>query len=246
MSKDFYKNPIFIKVGILVVTAIILFSLIWLIYSKDQPKIVPPETRGKIREGVKEEIVKPIKSVFPGVGESLSNAEYKPSTTPGTATNNNPVLNNETADWQTYQNEEIGYSLKYPENWAKRETNNNNGVVIFSSQYLEFQGEYPQVLVESFAKKENYSNLSKWLDENKNLIIGDQEPSNVPGYSARKPVKYNDISGLEFSFQSMGEDRVTVLNFKNSIIIVNGLSLSSFAENSGFSNIYYSILSTFK
>lgn len=124
MSKDFYKNPIFIKVGILVVTAIILFSLVWLIYSKDQPKIVPPETRGKIREGIKEEIVKPVKSVFPGVGESLSYAEYKPSTTTNKITSDDSVSNSETSDWQTYRNTEIGFSLKYPETYTLENINN--------------------------------------------------------------------------------------------------------------------------
>lgn len=126
MSKNFYKNPIFINIGILVVTAIILVGFVWLVYSKDQPKIIPPETRGKIREGVKEEVVKPVKSVFPRIGEGLSNAEYKPLTTPGQATNNNPVLNNETADWQTYKSPN-SFDINYPpEMSATSEGNTTN------------------------------------------------------------------------------------------------------------------------
>lgn len=129
---DRIKNIIlsrkFLLWAIFLVTLLIIFGLIWLIYHKDQPKIIPPETRGKIREGVKEEVVKPVQSVLPGVGNAISNAVYNAS--PHANSSNAPSSN-----LKTYKNEQYGFEFSYPDRYMSETS--EVGTIIATGEAIE-------------------------------------------------------------------------------------------------------------
>jgi hypothetical protein len=108
----------FLYWSIFIVTVFLFVGFFWLIYHKDQPKVIPPETRGEIREGIKEEIVKPVQSVWPKGGQVLADAAFGGST--GTAITNS-VSSSAVSDasaWKTYRDENLGIEFKYPEVWS--------------------------------------------------------------------------------------------------------------------------------
>jgi len=122
-SKDNKKKYLIIGVictSILIVAGIGYFF--YLVYHKDQPSFVPGETRGDIREGIKEIIAEPLANVWPSVGDAMVGAAYVAPTV------QDPT--DPTANWQTYKNEELGIEFKYPEGW-KADIYNQN---IFGNQ----------------------------------------------------------------------------------------------------------------
>ncbi len=56
----------------------------------------------------------------------------------------------ETADWETYRDEEYGYEIKYPEDYTFKEAETEMGgmrVSFFSKEFIDSQGEYPDIRV---------------------------------------------------------------------------------------------------
>lgn len=113
---EIIKTKKFLYWSIFIVTAFIFVGFFWLIYHKDQPKIIPPETRGEIREGIKEEIVKPIQSVWTKGGNALADAAFDAgSDEPQFGMKDVSPLGTE--NWKTYYDEDWGILFKYPEDY---------------------------------------------------------------------------------------------------------------------------------
>ncbi|NQU99642.1 MAG: hypothetical protein HQ538_02800 [Parcubacteria group bacterium] len=74
------------------------------------------------------------------------------------------------SNWQTYENEEYGFSLKYPEGWEKNEIDDER-ILFLRNVYKEFS---PQIKIEGrfivdvYKSKDNQT-LEKWIDDNKKI-----------------------------------------------------------------------------
>lgn len=120
--KTFFSNRRNLTILISVVSFLIvavLIVLIWMIYTKDEPKVIPEDVKGKIRKGI-EDTGNAVKVVSPTVGQSIVDASFdnqpaQSSSTPGS------VSISDTSDWQTYLGS--GFKFNFPGGWnAKDQT----------------------------------------------------------------------------------------------------------------------------
>jgi hypothetical protein len=129
----FLKTKKALLIGIIVVSVLVplsVFVLIGSIYTKDQPKVVPPEVRKEVRGTIKEDIVEPIAKIFPGVGQPIANAAYKePSNNVRPNLSNGINQSDPTADWKVYKDEKLGFEIKYPGSYAVDRSGDIFGVV---------------------------------------------------------------------------------------------------------------------
>ena len=99
------------------------------------------------------------------------------------------------SNWQTYENEEYGFSLKYPEGWEKNEVDETR--ILLSGVYKEFS---PQIRVEGELIVElfesNNQSLNEWINNYKKLDEGLDQKS-------EKEIKIDSENGIE---------RVIILN----------------------------------
>lgn len=168
--KEYTSNPKVIKAAIFFATLLIIFGFLGLIYFKDQPNFIPKETRGQVREGIKEEIVKPLETVLPPLGEAIKKAEYK-DTSVGTSNVSSSSTSSDstqsstgttststpTDNWKTYKNGKYGYEIKYPEDYV---VDDNNVTVSIS------KGTNQEVGVWVYANDSN-KNAKDWWESEK-------------------------------------------------------------------------------
>lgn len=114
--KAFFSNRRNLTILISVVSFLIvaaLIVLIWMIYTKDEPKVIPEDVKGKIRKGI-EDTGNAVKVVSPTVGQAIVDASFDnqpaQSTSPSTSSSTS-----DTSDWKTYTSS-LGFSVKYPGN----------------------------------------------------------------------------------------------------------------------------------
>lgn len=102
--------------------------------------------------------------------------------------NTNGVAENEaTKDWKEYTNSDLGYSLKYPQDWTLNKTSDTATVDKFgllkpgSKSDTQFVGE---IFIQAFAK-DKWSGVQSGFKSKRNVTVGGQSG-----------VEYTDVEGL--------------------------------------------------
>jgi hypothetical protein len=122
-AKKFVVSRRTLLFSIAITTSTIVLVIIWVlgsIYIEDKPNFVPKETRGAIREGIKENIAIPLAETIPSVGVPFVESAFTASDITIGSANQASVVNSEdsTADWPTYRNTELGFEIKYPKDFV--------------------------------------------------------------------------------------------------------------------------------
>lgn len=207
---------------IVFVSIVIILGVIWLlrdIYTEDKPNFLPKETRGEIREGIKENIAQPIAHVLPAVGDSMINAAYQETIPASDITVADP-----TVGWKTYKNDELGFEIKYPTNNIVVER--SGGINIFDQKYEKFQSEFSLITIDTYSMSGDI-NINQWIEKNSGKIIGEQLPEEVEGFTDRKQFKIGTHDGLYIDWVSMGRVRDYVFTNKNKIVVVEIIGADS-------------------
>lgn len=111
-----------ISVSVLIIASVI--SLIISVYTKDEPKIIPQETRGAVREGVRGGVAEPVAKIAPQIGQAIINAAYKDSPSGSDLKPTGPAGSNgapavDTSNWSVYRDEKLGFEIRYPEGYTQ-------------------------------------------------------------------------------------------------------------------------------
>lgn len=214
------KNKRLLVISIVAVSVLIIAGtgyFFYLIYHKDEPKFVPGDTRGEVREGIKENIAEPLADVWPAVGEPLVNAVY---TTPaGTVTTDN---------WQTYTNKDLGITLKYPGGW-KASTNDVYEEIVSSLSFwsetsyaAKKEGALPDFNFTVYRKPTGYINIESWLlsrNPNSSFI------SNMHN------AVYNNLTWIEANEAGDPDHYVFVVEKNNMLYEITSTELSVEVDN---------------
>lgn len=125
-----------ISVSVLIIASVI--SLIISVYTKDEPKIIPQETRGAVREGVKEGVAEPVAKIAPQIGQAIINAAYKDSPSGTDLKPTGPAGSNgapavDTSNWSVYRDEKLGFEIRYPEGYTVKNNNNVTSIASMTS-----------------------------------------------------------------------------------------------------------------
>lgn len=236
--KEFFSRPKVIKWTVIILSVVIVVgaikALVWTIYTKDQPKFIPENVREDVRGAIIDKIGKPLQQISNPAGTFVINAAWKSQGN----MNGLDKQDDKTKNWPTYTDEETGISFKYPEGWVLNDE--GGSIKLFEAQYLDYESEYPQFVIKTYGN--NASDLSSWLDSNKDIFIGDQVPADVPGFTSRTLIKVGSLTALEFEYASMGMNKVTLLKDGSNVIVVENVTLGS----AGSEDYYQDVLETFK
>jgi len=142
-------------------------------------------------------------------------------------------------DWKSYRNEKYGYEVKYPPGYVILYPENIENIVFTNEEQLQIVREKQMGEFTAFVVRINRNDKKlepqEWLDENLSVYLG--LPSNKDLLIDLVDVSINGIKGLQFTTESMGSPRHTLLAKDDFIIDISG---------SGVGKIYDQMLSTFR
>lgn len=144
----------------------------------------------------------------------------------------------ETANWKTYENTKYGYQLKYPPTWQLQDnSDSDNNYISFYPPQVNLALNDPGV--PSIDLQVTSRPLSSYPTEN--LTQG-----GIPMITDWKTVSVNGINGIYYQVHQCAPQcyATTALPINQQKTI--GLSISTVAQDQGYTNIYNQILSTFK
>ncbi len=163
---------------------------VWEVYTEDQPKAIPEETRKDIR-GVVHDAAQAIKKVSEPLGMKIEEAEYKAPSA------NNNQTNDETANWPVYENAEIGISLRYPPGWAVA-PGENSGNLSITNRADEYSGIY---FYSGTASESDV--LDWWAAKIKNWDTGFGDPGETY-LGGRRVLVYREVGGMQGVYYVFG------------------------------------------
>lgn len=155
------------------------------------PTFIPESIKGfnkKVIDKVVNTVSDGNQTANPNNNQNPQNQSNPQSLPQSNNNNSNPNQNSETEGWQTYENKEAGYSVKYPEGWVGKE--NNNVYSINPSDKL-FNG------MGFYYYKNIDLTIEEWWDieiKKSNNIFQLIEKTKIKGNDA---IKYQQIGGLE-------------------------------------------------
>jgi hypothetical protein len=184
------KQP---KVIGLIVGVVFLLSigvLVYMVYAEDKPAFIPEEIREDVRGAIIEKIGQPLQSISNPAGTFIINAAHDKAKAYAYG-------RDETKKWPTYTDEDLGISIKHPEDWVATEDHLGMAFFVPSSkidqfnqakgEFLENNDPYWGGLGIGIDKVSHSSSLDNFIDDyigvsgvQKTIIsINDQEATKV-------------------------------------------------------------------
>lgn len=108
-------NP-YLLWGIFIITAVLAYTMIWISYWYKSGAEEPTPSVNLNRSNLNTNTVKNTNSAINANSNAAINAN----------TNINSSVSTNTATWSEYENEQFGYTLKYPDDWAEANTADAN------------------------------------------------------------------------------------------------------------------------
>lgn len=149
-----------------------------------------------------------------------------------------PEVKDETADWQTYRNEEYGFEIRYPSNLSPTIRERQSGIGFLMGGI-------------SIVKDEiNTGNLKTWYDAYyaKNMAVEGIQP-NMSGPDMFKETTFNGYAAIKATGQFAFDHRVTIIYFSRDKMIFCISYPDSDGNDPDFENhyrMYKEIFATFK
>jgi len=189
---------------------------------------------------VKQEVVAPVEPAV--VSDDNQNGEDDEIITDSPdleddVANDNNISEIDISDWETYQNEEFGFEVKYPEDW-------NVSVEEYEPRWHETV--LGRIVISGSAKDYFYAPLSITIRSNEEeLSIKEwfQRNYSKDDSSKLQEVKFNEIEGMRFSKRS---NSIGSFYFSNEDKIYNISALDSQENIENQMRMTNQLLSTFK
>ena len=84
----------------------------------------------------------------------------------------------DTSDWQTYRNEELGFSFRYPKDWDMETNNDKSEIVSVSNYFFNKHSNQDGSRVSFSLEENNYKTFGEWLDNNMDIFENTNIESN--------------------------------------------------------------------
>ncbi|MBW6431653.1 hypothetical protein K0A96_00530 [Patescibacteria group bacterium] len=226
---DTLKQPRVIGLIVGVVSLLSLGALVYMVYAEDKPAFIPEEIREDVRGAIVEKIGQPLQSISNPAGTFIINAAHDKAKAYAYG-------HDKTKNWPTYTDEDLGISLQYPEGWML--VNNDGLVKIHDLQYENYESEFPMIIFEKYQNE--FIDLESWLNKNKDIFIGEQNPEDVVGFLERKSSRIVGRESLEFVYENMGSNNVTLIKYDEWVLVFEAVGNTKPGE--GDINYYEEII----
>ncbi len=139
-------------------------------------------------------------------------------------------LDDETADWQAYTNEEYGFEVRYPENWATDKISQERSVIFYKSNApKDFYGNIVPVIIIEVKDNTQQLPVNQWIENNKGNLVSKEGSEMVDGIEGSKIIEKGIV---DYLVVYTGKDRI--------------MYRISIPKDSEYLAVFNQILSTFK